>query len=617
LTHFSERVKPSLSVMDEGNAMDATPRRARLFDAAWFMFWLTLSSCWCWTAARQLGATFDEPVYIARGLDFWHTGSHRGLMVLGTMPLAIDLTTLPLYVMERWQGTSIDPVADLETVLPWARSMTLVFWFLLLWYGRSLGRDVAGPWGGRLAVAFLACEPTLLAHASLATTDLATTACLLAFTYHFKTNRSRAWIFRIAIPGLWVAATLLSKASGLVFVPLCMLVVELERLIQLRRNTNLPNQAHSPSWRSRASATIAFLKNDCRPLCLDAMQIGVLGLVLTFVYCGSEWQRQPSFVAWANDLPAGHLHNAMTWTADHLRIFSNAGEGIVRQVKHNIRGHGTYLLGVVADRALWYYFPVLLTIKLSLPLLFWPIVVLVLKPRALVSYVGFIALAMLLFSFNCRVQIGIRLVLPLVAFLIVAAAGSVVGALRDWSARLVNGRRLAPAFCVFLVALGLGWSTLASAAVWPEGLCYTNELWGGTANGWLAASDSNYDWGQGLKELARWQNDQRVPLDVWYFGSDPLLDKMPVHEIKFHLIPVAGPEDVLTRVRGHRLAVGTTLLRGSMSTVMKSGIPVPAECYWRVIHFLDGREPIARTSTFLIYDFANEPPASGPLTARD
>ena len=63
--------------------MHAAPGRARLFDAAWFIVCLTLSSCWCWTAARQLGATFDEPVYIARGLDFWHTGSHRGLMVLG------------------------------------------------------------------------------------------------------------------------------------------------------------------------------------------------------------------------------------------------------------------------------------------------------------------------------------------------------------------------------------------------------------------------------------------------------------------------------------------------------------------------------------------------------
>jgi hypothetical protein len=615
--------------------MEALCRRDRLFDAAWFIVWVIVSSCWCWAAARQLGATFDEPTYISRGLDFWHTGSHRGLMVLGTMPLAVDLTTLPLFLWERWHGVTIDPVADLETVLPWARSMTLLFWFVLLWYGRLLGRDVAGPWGGRLAVAFLACEPTLLAHASLATTDLAVTAFLMAFTYHFKTSRERGWVWRIAIPGFWLGATLLAKASGLVFVPLCMLVVEFERIVRMRlgaigRNADgCVDRVESAeiigtgTSRTRSQSrlfpqtVVDFFKNDCRPLIRDGLQIGLLGLVITFAYCGSDWQTQPSFVAWAHGLQPGKMQSAMTWTADHLRIFTNAGEGIVRQVKHNIRGHGTYLVGIVADRALWYYFPVLLTIKLSLPLLLWPIVVLLLKPRALVTYVGFIALVLLAFSFNCRVQIGIRLVLPLVAFLIVAAAGGVTLALRDWPAGPVSSRRLSQAFSVFLVALGLGWSALAAAAVWPDGLRYTNELWGGTANGWLAASDSNYDWGQGLKELARWQKDQPGPLDVWYFGSDPLLDKMPVHEIKFHLIPVAGPEDVLALVRGHRLAVGTSLLRGSMSTVMKSGIPVPAECYWRVVHFLDGREPIARTSTFLIYDFTHEPASTGPLSARN
>jgi hypothetical protein len=604
--------------------MDTHVRRERIFDAAWFVCCLALSSCWCWTAARQLGATFDEPTYIARGLDYWRTGSHRGLMVLGTMPLAVDATTLPLYLWERSQHITIDPVVDLGWALPWARSVTLLFWLLLLWYGRLLGRNVAGPWGGRLVTAFLAFEPTLLAHASLATTDIALTACLLAFAYHFKMSRERGWFWRVGVPGFWLGASLLAKASGMVFVPICMLVVELDRLIRTRiaqrqAADHLSSQdSVSRGWLSGACNTAwQFISVDCRPVVSDGIQIGLLGVVLMFVYCGSDWQTQPSFVAWAHKLPEGRLHTAMVWTSEHLRIFTNAGEGLVRQVKHNFHGHGTYLAGIVADRALWYYFPVLLTIKLSLPLLLWPIVVVILKPRALVTYVGFLTVALLLFSFNCRVQIGIRLVLPLVAFLIVTAGSGLATALRELPANRLMQRRIVPAFSVFLVALGLGWSALASATVWPEGLCYTNELWGGTKNGWLTVSDSNYDWGQGLRELAKWQKQQPGPLDVWYFGSDPLIDKMPVHEIRFHLIPVATPEDVLARVRGHRLAVSTTLLRGSFSTLMKSGIPVPEECYWRVIHLLDGRKPVARTTTFVIYDFTNEPPATGPLARRD
>ena len=204
-------------------------------------------------------------------------------------------------------------------------------------------------------------------------------------------------------------------------------------------------------------------------------------------------------------------------------------------------------------------------------------------------------------------------VLPLVAFLIVTAGSGLATALRELPANRLMQRRILPAFSVFLVALGLGWSALASATVWPEGLCYTNELWGGTKNGWLTVSDSNYDWGQGLRELAKWQKQQPGPLDVWYFGSDPLIDKMPVHEIKFHLIPVAGPEDVLARVRGHRLAVSTTLLRGSFSTLMKSGIPVPEECTRVIIYWTSSQSP-ARRRLSSAHQRATR---DGPLASRN
>ena len=45
------------------------PRSVLLIDAAWFLFWAVVSSLWCVTAASQLGATFDEPIYVQRGLD--------------------------------------------------------------------------------------------------------------------------------------------------------------------------------------------------------------------------------------------------------------------------------------------------------------------------------------------------------------------------------------------------------------------------------------------------------------------------------------------------------------------------------------------------------------------
>src|SRR5262249_40876356 len=160
--------------------MSPTDPRAKLWDWLWLLGWGLASSVWCVTAAGQLGATFDEPVYVRRGLEGWRTGSHAGLLRLGAMPLPVAVDTLPLHLWERRHGVELDPVNDLDSLLPWARAGTLVFWWLLLVYALRAGRLLAGPWAGRLAVALLACEPSLLAHASLATTDIAVSACLLA-----------------------------------------------------------------------------------------------------------------------------------------------------------------------------------------------------------------------------------------------------------------------------------------------------------------------------------------------------------------------------------------------------------------------------------------------------
>jgi hypothetical protein len=548
----------------------------------WLVAFGLVSSAWCWTAGRELGATFDEPVYIARGLDFWRTGSHSGLMKLGTMPLPVDLDTLPLYLWETWQGIRLDPDRGLEQVLPCARLGTLVFWWLLLIYGRLAGRQLAGPWGGRLAVALLACEPNLLAHASLATTDIAISACLLALVYHFRTGRDERWFWRIGVPAFWFGAAVLGKASGLVFGLICMVLLELEH--RLRQGTQVDREVGHGLVRR----CFGIVYN--RRFRWEVAQIAALGMGLAFVYCGCDWRTQPAFVEWAHRLPEGAYRRTMVWLADHLCIFSNAGEGLVRQVKHNMRGHGTYVLGVSQDRAIWYYFPVALSIKLTITLLALPLVLAVVRPRALANWACLAALALLAFSLTCRVQIGIRLMLPLVVLAIVGLAGAAVNA----------GQSMAPGWPRRMLAAatgaGLAWTALAAIGVWPHGLCYVNEFWGGTSRGFEYLSDSNYDWGQGLKELVRWQERHQLTcLDVWYFGRDPALTQLPLREVPLHVPPLAHPADVLARVPGRYLAASTTMVYGNVTTTPE---------HRRAAAFLRALRPVDRTTTYLIYDLA-------------
>jgi hypothetical protein len=578
--------------------MQQTSGSQSLFDRGWFVAWGLASSVFCLTAAWSIGPTFDEPLYVSLGLDFWRTGSHAGFMRYGTMPLPIDLQTLPLYLWERWHEIRLEPVHDLEAILPSARAVTLAFWWLLLWYARQAARLLGGVWAGRFAVALIACEPTFLAHAGLATTDIAVTACLLALLYHFRVGRESGWWRRVVLPGTWFGVALLCKASALVFAPLCMLAIELDYLGR-RRILDPSEDEHKEPERSSWRKWLASWWQRLRPLRRDGLQAGLLGMALVFLYCGCDWRVQSSFVAWAHKLPAGQAHEMMVWVAEHLRVFPNAGEALVRQVGHNLRGHGVYLLGQTDSRSIWYYFPVALAIKLSLPLLILPLVLLFLRPRTLGNWACLAAAVLLVYSLNCRVQIGIRFMLPLVALAVVGVSAATVRAQRElggWRRNLLRAGS----------AAGLGWMALAALLTWPHGLCYTNELWGGTERGYLYLSDSNYDWGQGLPELDRWRRRKGIDnLDVWYFGTDPAVHSLPVRAMHFHTPEIRTDEDVLRIVRGRYLAACTTLVYGSYS----QGAPV-------AVRLLRSRRPIDRTQTFLIYDFTDAE-VEGRLTQAD
>ncbi|MDX2170907.1 MAG: glycosyltransferase family 39 protein [Deltaproteobacteria bacterium] len=553
---------------------DSTSRTPRLGDWLWLLACLLLSSAWCLSAGTRLGATFDEPLYLRTGLADWHAGGHRGLMRLGTMPLQIDVATLPLAHAERSRGAPFDVATELPQILPQARAMTLAFWILLLISGWRAGRVLAGPWGGRLAVALLASEPSLLAHASLATTDIALAACLLAFAVQYRGGVSTGWAQRVLLPGIWFGLALLAKASALVMAPLSMLVIAL-----------------GDGRRDRAALR-------------DGSVIIAAGLALAFVYCGSDWQSEPSFLAWARAQPADAVWQpAVQYVAEHLRIFTNAGEAIVRQIRHNLRGHGSFLLGIADPHALWFFFPVLLTIKLSEPLLLLSVAggAAALRRwwhRAATDTVSQpanwplrLAAVLILYSLTFRVQLGIRMVLPIVAYLAVgvgiALARAITAATEGWPRRGLAA----------VAAAAIGFNVFTVSRLWPDGLVFVNRLWGGPTQGYRLVSDSNYDWGQGIPALRAWQADRQIaPLSVWYFGTDPRAAEPPLQLVALHDLPLASRDDVLAALDGRVLAVGATLLYGS-------GEARGSDAHRQALAVLRERAPFAHVGTFLIYDF--------------
>jgi len=180
------------------------------------------------------------------------------------------------------------------------------------------------------------------------------------------------------------------------------------------------------------------------------------------------------------------------------------------------------------------------------------------------------------------------LVFPLVCFWMIALAAGLSRAVHD-----VGGARI---WALPAAALS-GLLIIPPLSTWPDGLRYANRAWGGPDSAYRYLSDSNYDWGQGLKDLQAWrQCHGNPPVKVWYYGKDPVFLRSTAF-CPLQSYPIAAPADVYTVLRGSYLAVSTSILYRDPNFT-----PASVE----VFAVLKGMQPIARTSTFFIYDFTDD-----------
>jgi hypothetical protein len=540
--------------------VDAEPRPVGWVDRCWLGFCLLASTLAIVTASARLSATWDEPTYLRNGLEAWRNFKMTPILGTGTMPLPVLVETLPLAVWRRCRGRAFDLSTELPQMLPLARAGSLPFWWLLLGAGWLLGRRLGGVRGGRFAAGLLAAEPTLLAHAGLATTDLSLTAALVALMACLVVRHEGGWRRRVGWPAFWTGIAILCKISAIVFAPLCLLAVEVSR---------------------RRPAL------GLRPLLRDGLQVGLLAVGLVAVVSVRDWRRSHDLIRAAERLPDGPFRGPLCRLAQAFR-YPACFYPLQFQQKHNHEGHGSvcFRLGL-GPEPYWFHFPLTLSMKCSAAVLLLGGLLLT-RPRRLANVALLAAALLLLFSLTSRIQIGVRLVLPVVALLLIGLAVA-------WAGWLAEARRAWARGVLFGVAgvVFLG-SATAAARTWPHHLCSVNEFWGGTATGYLYVSDSDYDWGQGLYDLERWRRRAGLDeLDVWYFGwiDPPAADGL--RRVALERLPV-GPDGLRSVLAGRCLAASTTLVYGQ------------GDCPAAVS--LRGRRPVARTQTFLIYDFSTGEP---------
>lgn len=605
---------------------DATPpaRTRWWIDALWLLLLAVWSGAWCLSAAPKLGVTYDETFYLDAGLDAWRGWdrdhdkpakaddepraqrwpsalrrddgnlrgfNHNATAITGVMPLPIDAITLPLYVSERRADVRLETRQAKLDRLQWARAVTLGWLWLLVFSAWRLGYAVGGPWAGRIAAGLLATDPNFLGHASIATTDIAACAVLMAFARAVHAGRGGGWWKRLLLPALWFGVAVLCKISALLYGGL--ILVSLEVCFRFASGAmSRPVGGDLKAWGWKVTGAVF------RSV-LNAAAILVIGIVIAVAYFGIPEEGKRPFAAVAGTVPPDEQplkakYDKWNANPDSERT-PHAACAFAFQWWYNSRGRPSFLNGTFYPEGYRWYFPELLLMKVPLPIFFLALVALP-RVRAVANPLALVAVLLLATLLTANLQIGARLAFPAVALGYVAVAVAI-------------GRgypRKAPWLGLFAILALAG----TSAWVWPHGLGYLNQAHGGREAAPRRVSDSNVDWGHGLPDLKAWHAaNGEPPICVWYFGTDPAVNKPPFREF--------APEDArdtngqkiaITNADELRRAVGPRVLAVGHTVVSLHPNGSPAKTV--ALEYLRTRRPLARTATFTLYDF--RPEANGP-----
>ena len=399
--------------------------------------------------------TIDEPDHLAAGMEYLSTG--RYLYEDLHPPLARVVAAIgPFLAGERFhpgpdsysEGYRILGHGDhYDRTLALSRAGNLVFFWIACmvvyrWAWRAGGANAAV-----IATLLFTTLPPILAHAGLATTDLALCAMTGAATLaaldwaDLPSRRRSAWL------GALTALAFTSKFSSLLYLPSAWLLM---CVCHLAATGQTPRWMAGELWARRRAV---------------ALTAAVAVLTVWAVY-GFTFGR------------VDFLHLRLPAP----RFFS----GIHSVWLQSQRGRPAYLLGQRSPMGFWYYFPTVLALKTPLGMLTllclspW-----LMKNRRAAGLAAAFSAGIVLISMRGHIDLGVRYLLPVyVGFSVVGACAATQA--RSWASKGA-------------VVVLIMWQIVSGDLVHPDYLAYTNEITGGHPERFLA--DSDLDWGQDMKRL--------------------------------------------------------------------------------------------------------------------
>lgn len=478
---------------------EATATRSRAFLIVPALLCIVFAAQCFWFIGSQ-SLTMDEPEQIAAGMEAWRYGEYKNWDE--HPPLGPQWFTLPLLPTD-WAYAEykdgIQPVRPGPEVWAWrTRPMNVLlglFLAVLLW---TAARRYFSEGAANFALALFAFSPSLIAHFSLASTDVEGTLFLFASVLQlvrWRRNPSRG---QTVLLGAVLGGSLVAKFYT---VPLVALAVVLVLVLKPEKLAWRPREWN---WAKACSVTAIALLVLWSAYSFHVSKVTFGDGVVTVTFPGrtpSLTETVPVQAHFTFFLPAGEFFTGLGTLA----------------YKNWSLGHDNFLLGEISHGPGWkLYFPVAIVLK-------WPTMVLLLTlaavalslrgklrwPRELLLMALFPGV-FLFFAIGSNLDIGDRYILPVYFFVLFGLAGL-------WTAARSRAAKIA-----LLAVLALNCADGLRYA--PDYLSHFN-LFVRPAESWRLLSDSALDWGQGLIALREYQAAHpNETLHLAYFGPvDPAI----------------------------------------------------------------------------------------------
>jgi hypothetical protein len=404
---------------------------------------------------------------LSRGLAPPTSGQRMPILMLNALPCA--------HAGCRARDLEADEAARLLVRVP-----TMIFALLLAIVAFGWASEMFGPRPGLLALALLALDPTLLAHGKQITTDVATAFfTVFALWAFWRLVRGRGGeVANLLACALGTAGALVSKYTSVFLFAAFGLLLALEAIARARRDGRI-DRAHT-ALRARQSAAFVLIVL----VLVNAAYLFQGTLARADAY---DWKSRGLQFLRSVPVPV---------PLPRVFVLGLDRSSEIQEERGTIRGYN-YVLGRLNVHGTWYAFPLMVLLKTPLGLFGLMALAAWRRARAagpspadgVVLVLPFVVL-LALFSLFAEPQLGIRYLLPGLPLLSVYACASVAGTPRP---RVLG-----------VAATLAAWFALSSLSYMPHPMSYFNELIGRRLDAWRYLADSNLDWEDRTRDIARY-----------------------------------------------------------------------------------------------------------------